>query len=230
MSLEATTERAVRLYESERHRFELFRRGVFDSFDTAPELHLPPLPCVHSIKSRLKDPAHLREKIARKSTLDDPITEENVFARVTDLCGVRVLHLHQRQFDPIHQHIQRRVDEGDWYLAEPPKAWSWDPEAKARFEALGLSAEMKGSLYTSVHYLVRPRPDSLVCCEIQVRTLFEELWGEIDHAVNYPRPSESRACRDQLKVLARLVSTGIGLADAIFAALEESASSSRPRE
>ncbi|WP_315782452.1 hypothetical protein [Bradyrhizobium sp. SZCCHNPS1003] len=31
------------------------------------------------------------------------------------------------------------------------------------------------------------RPDSPLSCEIQVRTLFEEIWGEIDHQLNYPR-------------------------------------------
>ena len=64
--------------------------------------------------------------------------------------------------------------------------------------------------------MVRPRPESEVACEIQVRTLFEEIWGEIDHQVNYPKPTEILACREQLRVLARLVGAGSRLADAIY--------------
>ena len=55
-----------------------------------------------------------------------------------------------------------------------------------------------------------------MCCEIQVRTLFEEIWGEIDHAINYPVATESVACKEQLRVLAKLASTGSRLADSIF--------------
>ena len=57
--------------------------------------------------------------------------------------------------------------------------------------------------------------DSPVSCEIQVRTLLEEVWGEIDHLVNYPKPTDNVACREQIGVLARLVSAGSRLADSI---------------
>jgi len=75
---------------------------------------------------------------------------------------------------------------------------------------------VKESFYTSIHYVVKPRKDSEVSCEIQVRTLFEEIWGEIDHAINYPHPTDSLSCREQIRVLARLVGAGSALADSIF--------------
>ncbi len=208
------------LFRDRRHEFEIFRRGVVDYFSLFPELNAPPFPVIHSIKSRLKDPAHLRDKIVRKLK-DGPITPENFFQRVTDLTGVRVMHLHQKQVVPIHNAIQARIVAKDWVLHEPPTAYSWDPESRALYEGLPVRTEIKESYYTSVHYLVRPRADSPVCCEIQVRTLFEEAWGEIDHAINYPTPTQSVACREQLRVLARLVSTGTRLADAIFRTWED---------
>ncbi|MCY1382839.1 hypothetical protein D9M69_709010 [compost metagenome] len=55
-----------------------------------------------------------------------------------------------------------------------------------------------------------------VACEVQVRTLFEEAWGEIDHSINYPEPTARMASIEQLRVLSKLVSTGSRLADAIF--------------
>ena len=54
----------------------------------------------------------------------------------------------------------------------------------------------------------KPKHDSYVCCEIQVRTLFEEIWGEIDHSINYPESTQSKTCKEQLRVLSKLVSTG----------------------
>lgn len=52
--------------------------------------------------------------------------------------------------------------------------------------------------------------------EIQVRTLAEELWGEVDHTINYPHPSTVIACKEQIKVLARLTSSCTRLVDSIF--------------
>jgi ppGpp synthetase/RelA/SpoT-type nucleotidyltranferase len=57
--------------------------------------------------------------------------------------------------------------------------------------------------------------------EIQVRTLMEEVWGEVDHTMNYPYPVESLACREQLKVLARVTSSASRLVDSIFATVAE---------
>jgi ppGpp synthetase/RelA/SpoT-type nucleotidyltranferase len=108
------------------------------------------------------------------------------------------------------------ASDGEWWLAEPPKAYTWDPDAVEFFKKLGLETHLKPTRYTSVHYLVRPREGGLACCEIQVRTLWEEIWGEVDHALNYPTSSENVACVEQIRVLARLVATGTRLADAIF--------------
>jgi ppGpp synthetase/RelA/SpoT-type nucleotidyltranferase len=72
------------------------------------------------------------------------------------------------------------------------------------------------SLYTSVHYVIAPNVKKRYTCEIQVRTLAEELWGEVDHTLNYPHPSESVPCREQIKVLARVTSSCTRLVDSIF--------------
>jgi ppGpp synthetase/RelA/SpoT-type nucleotidyltranferase len=109
----------------------------------------------------------------------------------------------------------------DWHLADRPKAYTWDPESKHFFEELNVAVEVKESFYTSVHYLVRPRADSPLCCEIQVRTLFEEIWGEVDHTLNYPETSPNLSCREQIRVLAKLVGAGSRLVDSIFRSSSE---------
>lgn len=205
-------------YTARSDQFELFRLQVQAFFTSSRQFNGTPLPLVHSIKSRLKDPDHLREKIAKKYR-EQPITTDNLFTRITDFAGVRVLHLHSLQFRDIHHAIKKHIDDGFWSLAEPPIAYSWDPEATASLQALGIQAKTRESYYTSIHYVVKPHAESDLTCEIQVRTLFEEAWGEIDHALNYPNPTANIPCREQLRVLAKLASTGTRLADSIFKSL-----------
>lgn len=190
--------------------------AVVDTFKLEPSLNIYGNPIIYTIKNRLKDPTHLRDKIERKWNVEDPLTPDNIFERVTDLAGVRVLHLYQDQFSILHQHIQKQVDNGDWFLKEPPVAYSWDPESTNYFQELGLEPKIKDSYYTSIHYVIMPKANSNICCEVQVRTLFEEIWGEIDHTINYPHPTENNSCKEQLRVLSKLVSTGTRLADSIF--------------
>ncbi|MCC4626563.1 hypothetical protein LL973_20055 [Xanthomonas campestris pv. nigromaculans] len=61
---------------------------------------------VHSIKYRLKDLDHLKDKLTRKFA-DVDLTNSEFFSRITDLAGVRILHLHQAQFNEIHSAITR---------------------------------------------------------------------------------------------------------------------------
>ena len=209
-------EAAVQHYIRNQHIFERFKNVVVDYFRLEPSLNIYGSPIVYTIKSRLKDPTHLLDKISRKTGRGSHITQGNIFETITDLAGVRILHLYQDQFPQIHEHIMRNIEAQEWFFHEQPIVYSWDPEATEFFKALGLRTEIKESYYTSIHYIVKPREDSNIHCEIQVRTLFEEIWGEIDHSINYPHPTPSQACREQLRVLSKLVSTGTRLADSIY--------------
>lgn len=213
----------IKYYTDKNTQFilEQFLAQVWTFFDRNPTLHKSPFPVIHSLKSRIKDPEHLKDKLIRKLDKGVIITDNNLFSEITDLIGVRILHLYQEQFRIIHQEILSKVNQKEWILAEPPKAYTWDPESKEFYEKLGIGTEIKDSFYTSVHYLIKLNNGNDLCCEIQVRTLFEEIWGEIDHAINYPHPIDSIACTEQLKVLSKLVSTGTRLSDSIFRSYHE---------
>ena len=206
----------IQRYKESHFEYEQFLCGVRVFFEKHPLLNNVKLPIKHSIKYRLKDPDHLRDKLCRKKNEGIEINKENVFDKITDLAGIRVLHIYQDQFKEIHQAIQKKIESGDWVLKEEPKAYTWDPESKQFYESLGLNIELKDTYYTSIHYVIKPNSTNFVCCEIQVRTLFEEIWGEISHTLNYPYPTESIPCKEQLRVLSKLVSTGTRLADSIF--------------
>lgn len=213
----ALTDAALKAFDEMNHELTMFMSSVKAWFETHPSLNRGNTPLVHSVKSRLKNREHLRAKIQRKSRADNMIDGSNLGQKITDLAGVRVLHLHQEQLTYIHEEILRKIQQrGDWVLHEPPRAYTWDPERREFYEGIGFEVHLKPSSYTSVHYTVRPRPDSPLCCEIQVRTLFEEIWGEIDHALNYPDPTDSVACREQLLVLGKVVGAGSRLVDSIY--------------
>ncbi|EIO3982120.1 RelA/SpoT domain-containing protein [Vibrio vulnificus] len=181
---------------------------------------------VHSIRHRIKDEDHLVEKIERKNKEDlarepdkqkGPITPQNFFERITDYAGVRVLHLYQSQLASIHSTILEAVNEGEFFqLAEEPVAYVYDPEAKKYCESIGIKTANNDRYYTSVHYVFKPNSQSPITCEVQVRTIMEELWGEVDHTMNYPHQHEDEHCRENIKVLARLVGAGGSLADLIM--------------
>lgn len=210
-------------YKDNQHRLVQFQASVEAFFSKHPKLNEKPFPIIHSIKTRIKDPEHLRDKIERKKEKGIDITEENLFSEVTDLIGLRVLHLYQDQFPIIHNEILNYISQGDWIFVEEPKAMTWDPESKQLYDDLNIETEVRPTFYTSVHYLIKPNNlnPNPICCEIQVRTLFEEIWGEIDHSINYPHPTANIACKEQLRVLSKLVGTGTRLADSIFRTLND---------
>jgi ppGpp synthetase/RelA/SpoT-type nucleotidyltranferase len=214
-------------FDNAKHELGIFMEGVARFFSSHPKLTSGREPVIHSVRARLKSRESFVDKLERKRDKGIVVKPSNLFECVTDLAGVRVLHLHQAQFAEIHGAIERRVAEQDWVLGEPPTAYTWDPEASEYFRSLALDVKVRDTFYTSVHYLVKPRPESRYVCEIQVRTLFEEIWGEIDHRLNYPRKTESIACKEQLRVLSKLVSAGSRLVDAIIRSHGEHLEASR---
>lgn len=213
-------------YEQERHNIGTFQGQLLTSLNESPQLS----DHVHSIKSRLKDPLHLREKLLRKmvearaSKTDFDITPDNLLEKVNDLVGIRILHLYTRQIREIDSVLRAILDEQKYALREGPFARTWDDEYRAFFEGCGIETQESPTMYTSVHYVVDSASRTLVTCEIQVRTLMEEVWGEVDHSINYPKPVDVFACSEQLKVLARATSSATRLVDSIFLTLQDAKS------
>lgn len=180
---------------------------------------------VHSLRSRAKDPEHLRDKLARKmqKCLKDQIpfdiSPENLFEKINDLAGLRILHLHTSQFPEINKSLTEILSEEEYDILEGPVARIWDDEYKQIFGAYNIPTQPNPRMYTSVHYVVAPAGKKKVTtAEIQVRTLAEELWGEVDHTINYPHPTDIKSCQEQIKVLARVTSSCSRLVDSIFIA------------
>ena len=211
-------EEAVAYYQAQRSLIATFAKSLVVHLSDNEELK----PYVHFLKWRVKNPDHLREKLerkalARKELGESPdITRDNLMEKVGDLAGIRILHLHTEQISELNRIILSILNENQYPLVEGPTAICWDREYEDIFTDVGISAESRDSMYTSVHYVIEANQKTKIRAELQVRTLMEEVWGEVSHRVNYPSETTSRACRDQLKVLARMTSGCTRLVDSIF--------------
>jgi ppGpp synthetase/RelA/SpoT-type nucleotidyltranferase len=162
---------------------------------------------VHSVRWRVKNTDHLLEKIIRKAAADNEkyrkIDITNYFDCVSDLVGVRALHLFKNDCFTIDKVIKNK-----WNLSETPIAYvreGDDKQLNEQFSSAGLDAQVHTMGYRSIHYNVKTslyaRP---VITEIQVRTIFEEAWSEIDHTVRYPNFSENPLVGYFLQIFNRL--------------------------
>lgn len=149
------------------------------------------------------------------------ISPDNLLVKVNDLVGVRLLHLFTRQITETDSALREVFQEGKLQLIEGPFARTWDDESREFFKKCKIETQESPSMYTSVHYVIGSASKTTVTAEIQVRTLMEEVWGEVDHAMNYPHPVGSVASQEQLKVLARVTSSASRLVDSIFATLAD---------
>jgi ppGpp synthetase/RelA/SpoT-type nucleotidyltranferase len=172
----------------------------------------------------MKSAKSLKDKLIRKLEKDIKaglkfhINKDNLFIEITDLGGYRILHLHTRQMEDINKAVAQVLEEAQCAIIEGPKANVWDTETEAYFKSIGITTEYNPRLYSSVHYVVCPHKSKAnVRVEIQIRSLSEEIWGEVDHKFNYPHAIESIACGEQIKVLARVASSCTRLVDSIFA-------------
>lgn len=177
---------------------------------------------LHSMKTRIKDPSHLKDKLLRKhfdsQTGELTVTTENLFDKIRDLAGIRLIHMHTQQFKRIHERLLHLFAIENIVQIEQPTANCWDQEYERIYKDAGVATSSRDSMYSTVHYIVGANHRSKVCCEIQVRTLMDEVWGEVSHKVNYPKASKNKICEEQLKVLARFTTGCARLVDSIFQA------------
>ena len=157
----------------------------------------------------MKKPEHLIEKIIRKGKkyVDKGISVETYKKIVTDLIGIRVLHLFKDDWRGIHEDImnlweiretpQINIRRGDYNVAQLQESIS----------ELNCEIVVRDHGYRSVHYLIGipvTRKDEILV-EIQVRTVFEEAWSEIDHLMRYPYDVDNPIITEYLGIFNRIV-------------------------
>lgn len=172
---------------------------------------------VHSVKTRVKDENHLIEKIIRKTEdrrrkygQDFNFTVENYKDEITDLVGIRVIHIFKEDWEEIHNFITKM-----WNVNEIVANIRKGDNTKT-FEELGIEVCSRLSGYRSVHYLVESYPTTeKVITEVQVRTIFEEGYGEIDHQLRYSLNEIPEILEQNLMLLNRIAGSSDEMASLI---------------
>ena len=172
---------------------------------------------VHSVKARVKDENHLIEKIIRKTEdrrrkygQDFNFTVKNYKDEITDLVGIRVIHIFKEDWEEIHNFITKM-----WNVNEIVANIRKGDNTKT-FEDLGIEVCSRLSGYRSVHYLVESYPTTeKVITEVQVRTIFEEGYGEIDHQLRYSLNEIPAILEQNLMLLNRIAGSSDEMASLI---------------
>ena len=165
---------------------------------------------VHSVRWRVKNPQHLMEKIVRKTQSHSVtfkakylgINQYNYDQIVTDLIGVRALHLFKDDGLSIHDYLISK-----WQYEEPPVFYvrSGDDEVFAKLPK-DIKVKIHPAGYRSLHYVFGSElQQRSIFTEVQVRTIFEEAWTEIDHKIRYPNFSTDAEICSFLLIFNRLV-------------------------
>jgi len=151
---------------------------------------------IQSINGRSKDPKHLVEKIIRKRGKEQNhkyagINVCNYEHIIKDLVGVRILTLSKEDWEKVHDWLMQKFNpdihsDAEIRMDEEPQAYTRYGDRDIFHGKIRQEHSNKG--YRSQHYVVFYKS---VYCEIQVRTLAEEVFGEFDHKVRYPYRDEN---------------------------------------
>lgn len=150
---------------------------------------------IHSIRSRVKDPEHLIEKIIRKRGKEQKekysqINAENYLDIIRDFIGIRILVLSKEEWEGIFDWMVTAFSgksDAIGTMEERPVAYTRYGDRDIFGDKIHKEHTNKG--YRSQHYIVKYKN---YYCEIQVRTLAEEVFGEFDHKVKYPYREDNK--------------------------------------
>ena len=150
----------------------------------------------HTILYRIKDKARLIEKIDEENKQikegEVPVTRKNFQERIGDLLGIRMICLRLSDINTIKAYLELLADEKILrFIRKPDQKRSFilpvDPGEK-----IPEGLDLRYSGYSSIHYQVAlgenaDAPGELkgLQTELQLRTILEEAWGEIDHKYRY---------------------------------------------
>ncbi|MEG0855673.1 MAG: RelA/SpoT domain-containing protein [Terrisporobacter sp.] len=174
-------------------------------------------PKVHSVKTRVKNASHLIEKVIRKTPErrekygeSFKFTADNYKDEITDLLGIRVIHIFKEDWEEIHSFVTNM-----WNVMEIV-ANVREGDNTNKFDELDITVRSRPSGYRSVHYLVESYPtNKKLITEVQVRTIFEEGYGEIDHQLRYSHQDIPELLGQNLMLLNRIAGSSDEMASLI---------------
>ena len=147
---------------------------------------------IEAIKTRLKSPKSIREKMER---IGKPMTVENVERELSDVAGVRVICSY---VDDIYKLADMLALQDDIYILKT-KDYIKHP---------------KQSGYRSLHLIVEipiflAKEKRFMRVEVQLRTIAMDFWASLEHKLHYKKdvpPEHAEEIARQLRACAQAVS------------------------
>ena len=170
-----------------------------------------PIPSpIHRVSTHIKRPESVVDKIFRKpNDFPDKLAAKSL-PLMNDCVRLRVVVFFLAQLGYVDTEVRRLHKDGNLEISSshPPVAFL-EEETTKRFALSGLRRIDKDSGYVSLHYILRFRTSSVATdrrpwFELQVRTLAQDVWGEIEHILGYkPEKKTSFAVRKQFWILSK---------------------------
>ncbi len=155
--------------------------------------------------TRIKRPESVVDKIIRKpSSFPHGLAQDSI-RRMHDALGARIVVYFLSNL-PMVDRALRTSESLEISASDPPVAYL-SGELLERFGLKHIPQQTKDSGYASIHYVVRLRSSSIPIedrpwFEVQVRTLAEDVWGDIEHLLGYkPNKHTSFAVRKQFQII-----------------------------
>jgi putative GTP pyrophosphokinase len=179
-------------YYQSTQKYEKLALEIHRLFETDPDF---PKESIYTVKHRLKATGRLIEKIddLNENGKAPRITNNNYQNHVGDLLGMRIVCLRRSDVEKVGRYLESLAKERKLRFVrkpvrkQPPFLWINNPKEK-----LPKGKDLQYTGYSSIHYIValgrnlNPQRDlASLRAEIQVRTILEEAWGEIDHKYRY---------------------------------------------
>lgn len=161
---------------------------------------------IRRFRSRVKSPESVVSKIrANPRRYPEGLTASSLH-QMYDCVAARVVVYFLSDLPRVDQELRRN---GSLELSDEYRPIAYvDAEAYDRFLAgTGLERMCKPSGYSSVHYVLRitdqaMSPSSCPWFELQVRTLAQDMWSDVEHLLGYKSPAPtSAAIQGQFQIL-----------------------------
>lgn len=163
---------------------------------------------IYLTKYRIKsiDSTYLKTKRKRKTSLEE----------ITDFAGIRILCLFEKDIFDTHEFIINTLNEKNYNIAEF-KIFNWTDKhkidyftnyARKAFPEIKINEDNKKSGYKSIHYVLEQEFNKKnYAIEIQLRTLLQDVWGELEHSLSYKKGDIHPHIRKSFELLARDLET-----------------------
>jgi ppGpp synthetase/RelA/SpoT-type nucleotidyltranferase len=180
--------------------------------------NIPPIP-IYMIRWRIKNADSIYRKIkCKKKSLKD----------ILDYGGMRIVCLFEQEILETSKFVIQTLKEKGFKLPKI-KVFMWDSEFKSKimsdakkyFDKCELEEPPRGkneARYKSIHYIAYDNVFAVpVPIEIQLRTLFQDVWGELEHNLSYKQGS----IHPHIKKSFELLSSELDAKDSLMKHLKE---------